>query len=174
MNNYDDSPARIVITGDDIPLRHFLIAAKNDFATTGWMAEKAFADFANFRLPPVGERPNAWLDWLIYEPANVKLAQTLLSKVSQSTFTIGPGHPFYDPQRQLLVLANMLTQPMEANKGECWSDASDDPIKSALTPLGTDNGIHIDHIVPEASTGPNIYSNAAVVSALYNKQKGRS
>jgi DNA/RNA non-specific endonuclease len=169
--NTKEEPARMAIEGSDIELRRKLIEIRNAFALKKWRAESV-PDFAKYNLPPLDQRPNAWLDYLIYTNDEIKTARAMLSKVAQSGFTVGPGWGFVEPQRDFVVLANRMTQSDE-RKGECWSDAAEDPVGSALTSLGTDDGIHIDHIIPEASLGPNIYSNAAVTSARYNKEKGR-
>jgi hypothetical protein len=166
-------PARMPIIDGDIDLSRRLIEVKTAFKLQSWKVESVLGQIKNGQLPPVDKRPNAWIDWLIYTDRFYNTAEQVLSKVPPSKFTIGTGWPFFDPQRDFVVLCNRLTQT-GVKAGECWSDQSDDPIKSALTALGTDDGIHVDHIVPEASGGWNVYSNAAVVSALYNKQKGRS
>lgn len=172
VTNTRIAPARMVISGSDIALRRELMEIKRTFPTLGWTVEKVHGDISK-GLPPVKDRPNAWLDFLVYSHEHVKIARALLTKVPHEVFTIGGYQGFRDSQRALVNVANRMTQPDE-RIGECWTDApGEDPIKRALTALGTDDGIHVDHIVPEASGGWNVYSNAAVVSSLFNKQKGR-
>ncbi|MEM9059771.1 MAG: DNA/RNA non-specific endonuclease [Pseudomonadota bacterium] len=172
VGNAKSAPARIPIEGADIKLAHKLGQLKVAFKFQSWKVEDHLGDISH-QLPPVDNRPNAWIDWMIYSGRFNDTAREALSKVPASVFTIGAHWEFADAQRQFVVMCNQMTQS-GGKKGECWSDDSDDPIQTALTPLGTDDGIQIDHIYPKASGGWNVYSNAAVVSALCNKQKGRS
>jgi len=166
-------PPRTEISGDLIALRADLIRYWDAVGKTTWKLEDWDAKLAK-ALPPAGTpRPNAWIDHLLYSTAGLALAKRLLAKVADKTFTVGGGWEFAETQRELVILANCLTQP-EARKGECWSDAPGDEITTALTRLGTDDGVQIDHIKPKASGGGNYYSNASVCSAHFNKGKGRS
>jgi hypothetical protein len=171
--NTPEAPVRISILDEDIHLRDALIRVKNAFNPNAWRVENQLGDISH-SLPPLNRRPNAWLDFLIYSHDYEKLARQLLSKVSSSQFTIGGGQPFWDPQRDLVALAVALTEPADSKKGECWSQDAADPVKTALTKLGTDDGIHVDHIHPMRANGWNVYSNAAVISSLLNKSKGDS
>ena len=173
IENTKGAPTFVSITDDeDIQLRKDLMTIKASVGT-GWKIEDEVSDFSAFKgFLPDGPRPNAWLDYLIYSSATQQVAKRLMSKVTPGEFTVGKYWEFALPQREMVALANMFTQS-DQKKGQCWSDADDDVIKTALTPLGTDDGIQIDHIHPKASGGPNLYSNAAVTSALYNKSKGR-
>jgi hypothetical protein len=170
--NTKSEPARMPIGGADIDLARRLQQARTAFKFQSWQVEDVLGAVKKGQLPPLDQRPNAWIDWLVYSHHLHNTATEALSKVAPAVFTIGSYHGFADAQRDFVVLCNRMTQS-SVKAGECWSDQADDPIKTALTQLGTDDGIHIDHIVPNASGGWNVYSNAAVVSALYNKQKGR-
>lgn len=165
-------PVRMDISGADIALRAKLMTIKDAFPSKRWRIE----DLPEYQfekvLPPLDSRPNAWLDWLVLTSHEIATAETLLSKLGGGNLSVGTYRGFAPQQRQLLAIANRMTQP-DDKKGECWSDEATDPITSALTTLGTDDGIHVDHIFPMASGGPNLYSNAAITSALFNKQKGR-
>jgi len=174
VDNTKLEPARIAITGDDIELRRRLIEIRDAFTPAMWKVED-YLGCNPEHLPALDKRPNAWLDWLIYTDTNIKTARELLSKFPIGEFTIGTQWRFVPVQRQFLAFVNQLTQPDSKKAGECWSDVGDaDPVKTALTNLGTDDGVHIDHIFPETAGGWNVYSNAAVTSALYNKAKGSS
>lgn len=173
VRNDKAAPARMTIDGSDIDLARRLGELKTAFKFQSWKVEDYLGDVKDGQLPALDNRPNAWIDWMLHSGRFEDTAREALSKVPASSFSVGAFREFADAQRQFVVICNQMTQSGD-RKGECWSDEPDDPIKTALTPLGTDDGIQIDHIHPKASGGWNVYSNAAVVSALCNKQKGRS
>lgn len=173
VRNDKETPARLEISGPDIDLARRLGQLKTAFKFQSWKVEDYLGDIKTGQLPALDKRPNAWIDWMLYSGRFNDTAREALSKVPASAPSIGAYREFAGVQRQFVVICNQMTQS-GAKKGECWSDEAEDPIKTALTPLGTDDGIQIDHIHPKASGGWNVYSNAAVVSALCNKQKGRS
>jgi hypothetical protein len=129
-------------------------------ATRSWVAEK--------KLPPVGNRPYALLDWILFmDPGNQYLP------MQANIGTIGPGRPFTDRQRELIQLVNRYRQTGE-KKGECWSDVAEDRNQCALIQVGTDTGIEVDHILPMKPVGSNAFSNAQITSAGHNRSKSNT
>jgi hypothetical protein len=139
----------------------------------GWTLETS-CDADHFRqwaergaLPAVDRRPYAFLDYILFElPYSDTLPMAGIG-------TIGPGRGFSEAQRGLIAMANRYVQP-EARRGECWSDAPDDPIKVALLQLGADTGYEIDHIMPKSLNGSNAFSNAQLTSRRFNGSKSNT
>lgn len=176
VENRRSNTVRLTIEGlADISRREFHMQLKDRTIRDGWKIEDlngpAFDWAQRGWLPPVGSRPNGYLDRLVYDTEFASYAELLLPRWDR--IDIGPGLKFAKAQRVNLIVANCYTQPGD-KKGECWSDDPNDPIRSALTEKGTDNGIQVDHIFPMASGGPNIYSNAQILSSSSNRSKGRS
>lgn len=170
------APARLDLTAfADIERRAKLIEIRDKVARTGWKIEDMDGPAAEWAkrgyMPPPSHRPYAFLDLLVYADEFKVCAHMLLPR--WDAISIGPVREFAEGQRVNIAVANRYTQAGD-KKGECWSDAAADPVTTALTELGTDDGIHVDHIHPMASGGPNIYSNAQVTSAKFNRSKGRS
>lgn len=164
---------RMPIQGGDIARREFHMELRAKTLREKWTIEMmggAAVAWSHW-LPPADQRPYGYLDRLIYSPEFASYAQLMMPR--WDACEIGPGKEFAEAQRVNVVYANCYTQNDE-RKGECWSDDRNDPVKTVLTELGSDNGIQIDHIFPKASMGPNIYSNAQVLSAAHNRSKGRS
>lgn len=173
--NAKSEPAQWDLSGPaDVNLRAALLQAKAAFNPAHFDVADVLGIEGDARLPPKNQRPNAWVDWLIYSRQHLQTAQALLSMLpGNEEPTIGGCQDFSDSQKLLLQICNRYTQP-DPRKGCCYSDVPSDPIKSALTALGTEDGIHVDHIVPMTPTGWNVYSNAAITSSKYNVAKGRS
>jgi len=173
--NSGGNPVRFDVQGADIERRRFLVELRTRTLDEKWSIEllggAAVAWNARGYLPPVGKRPYGFVDRLVYSPDYASYAALMLPR--WDACDIAPGREFAEGQRLNLVYASCYTQSSE-KKGECWSDDATDPVQSVLTPMGTDDGIEIDHIHPKASMGPNIYSNAQVISSRHNRSKGRS
>ena len=144
-----------------------LDTAKAAVTARGWTIESADGNTRDWvrtgKLPPVGSRPYAHLDYLAYtDPDNV------LFPIPRDT--VGGGWAFSADQRAVIQAANRYGQ-VDGRAGECWSDVAADPHQCALIQIGTDSGIEIDHIMPMSRSGSNAFSNAMVVSAGYNRSK---
>jgi hypothetical protein len=166
---------RFPIEDGDIERRRFHVELRARTIREGWGIEQLGGDAVawsrNGWLPPIASRPYGYLDRIAYSPEFEGYAKLMLPRWDMCD--IGPGKEFVEAQRVNVVYANCYTQA-DDKKGECWSDDPHDPVRSVLTHLGSDNGFQIDHIHPKASMGPNIYSNAQVLSSAHNRSKGRS
>jgi hypothetical protein len=120
----------------------------------GWRLEQELViGSSNPRLPGLGvARPYAVLDYLDFH-------QMI------TTTVFGNGRPFTPQQRENILLVNRV-------RHNGWLVSDDTSENSKPLALYGDAGAEIDHIVPEAQSGCNAYSNARVVSSLLNKAKG--
>lgn len=172
--NARGNSVRYDIAGADIERRQFLVELRKKTLRENWHIEQlggVAGDWAlRGYLPDIANRPYGFVDRLYYSPEYAGTAKMILPRWDKCD--IGPGKEFVEGQRINIFYANCYTQSDE-KKGECWSDAGDDPIQTVLTRMGTDDGIQIDHIHPKALMGPNIYSNAQVLSSKLNRSKGR-
>jgi len=136
----------------------------------GWTLESYSTDFADWvgrgGLPPVDQRPYAFLDYLYFVVDSPLLPL-------EGVGTIGKGRVFSTAQRGYIAMANRYAQT-GPKVGECWSDVPDDPIKTALVQLGAESGIEIDHISPKSRGGSNAFSNGQVTSRKYNGAKNNT
>lgn len=158
---------RIVTT----PELMVLFAQAQAKVNEGWTLEAARAEcrdwLARRALPPVDQRPYAFLDYVYFElNGNTDLPMNDVG-------TMRPLFEFSESQRGYIVLANRHKQT-GPKLGECWSDAAGDPITTALVQLGADSGIEIDHIIPKSRGGSNAFSNAQVTSRKFNGSKNNT
>lgn len=131
---------------------------------SGWCLEQV-GNVNSAGLPPKERRPYAFLDYLIFNPSD--------SVPMEGIGQVARFQKFSKAQRSLVALANRYSQ-QGARLGECWSDESDDPVKTALLDLGSDSGVEIDHIVPMSRGGYNAFSNAQVTSRKFNGSKNNN
>lgn len=161
------------VQGGDIARRWALKEIRERTVREGWHIEQLNGPAVHWSqqgwLPPIANRPYGFVDRLMYDPEFAGIARMLLPRWDQ--VDVGPGKEFSEGQRMNIVYANCYTQ-REDRKGQCWSDDPTDPVRTALTAMGSDDGIQIDHIVPKTvRMGPNIYSNAQILSSAANRRK---
>jgi hypothetical protein len=120
----------------------------------GWTMD---ALYPNLNLPPRGvKRPYEVLDYMTEVTKDI------------ANISITNARKFDDYQ-----INNILTVNRVYNEGVLLPDDPGDPFAAtALLSVAGDQGPHVDHILPKATTaGCNAYSNAQVLSALGNMRK---
>jgi hypothetical protein len=127
-----------------------------------------------WNLPPLTERPNAWLDYLalkgklddVVQAGNkyVKFKKYINSKYSADSV---PAE-----YRYLLMVWNLkryshVRQEQEIYCSEAADDASALGYRFTMAP-------EIDHIIPRSLQGPTIFSNLRLTSRTYNNARKNS
>lgn len=133
---------------------NLIISRYWEMKQSGWTMDAAYP---NLILPPQGvKRPYEVLDYM------TEVTQDI------ANVTIMNARKFSDYQ-----INNILTVNRVYNEGSLLPDDPYDPFAAtALLSVAGDQGPHVDHIMPKATTaGCNAYSNATVLSSLGNMRK---
>lgn len=137
--------------------------AYTEMTSLKWKAEYDLPKEWAKRVPDLKyPRPYAVLDYLILRKQN----ETIWNYLGKR-FLFKPLFGFTQEQKELIYLVNRMN-----NNGWLRSDYSGDSTANLPQASGR-AGVQVDHVVPEASGGANLFSNAYVSSGLFNIKAGR-
>jgi len=159
----NDAPTPIAPTINDAAKA--LIDSAQKAIDGGWTAE-ANVPGAGGRLDPSAPRHYALLDYLYFADTDNLMKLVLALGLTWKGWTPGLGMPFTELQRELIQAVNAYK-----HGGYVTSDQS-----GTITLAGsTTHAPHVDHIVGKTQhSGPNLFSNAMVITSTENWAKGGS
>lgn len=142
-----------------------IIEAAEQKVAEGWTVEANVKGTAGL-LDTSAPRPYAALDYLYYEAHDQLLTLVLELGLTWRRWSQERGYPFSSVQRALILAVNAYH-----HGGYVLSDVTGTQILAG----STSHAPHVDHIVGMTNRGgPNLFSNAMVITAAENRSKGAS